>query len=116
MDVMRHVVRIKGSLTNLLLHKAGLKTNDYDDTVALTTFRNRVKQDADNINNKTQRIITRVSESNEYLITEMILNNKSMDIKYTDQDKRNVTYKEALTQATSSALNLLNIDIDKFTM
>lgn len=53
---------------------------------------------------------------NDQMFMESILNNKTMKMKYTDTDSREVTFREGLTQVTSSALNLQKLELADITL
>ena len=110
-DILRDLFATKSVITTLMLHKSGLKTNEFDMDKTFKNFRSRLKQYVDNINNKSQRIVAQAGNIGIPLFNENILNNRSLTLNYSATDSKNVTYKEGLTQITSAGLNLLSLDI-----
>lgn len=56
-------------------------------------------------------MLNKITNYNDRLYIDTVLNNKNMSMKYSDTDTRTVTFREGLTQITSSALNLQKLEI-----
>lgn len=83
----------------------------FDAALTLEDFRLRVKDQANFINTKSQDVLNNIMTFNDPVFVDSILNNKTMELKYTDTDSRMVTFREGLTQVTSSALNLQKLEL-----
>ena len=95
-DLTGSVARIKNSLTDVFLFKAGLGTNNFDKETVMRVFRIKVKDAAEKINNSSRSIIDKILENEDANYEKIYLKDTMVDMNYTNTDRKNVTLKEGL--------------------